>query len=39
MLRVALTGGAGSGKSVAVAMFRDCGAQVSQSDEIGRGRG
>jgi dephospho-CoA kinase len=36
MLRVALTGGVGSGKSSAAAMLRGLGAQVSQSDETGR---
>ena len=36
MLRVALTGGAGSGKSVAAAMLRETGADVSQSDEVAR---
>ena len=36
MLRVALTGGAASGKSAAASMLRDLGAFVSQSDEIGR---
>ena len=36
MLRVALTGGVGSGKSAAAAMFRALGAEVSQSDEVGR---
>lgn len=36
MLRVALTGGVGSGKSTAAAMLRECGAYLSQSDEIGR---
>lgn len=36
MLRVALTGGAASGKSAATAILRDMGALVSQSDEIGR---
>jgi dephospho-CoA kinase len=36
MLRVALTGGVGSGKSAAAAMFRSLGAYVSQSDEVGR---
>ena len=36
MLRVALTGGVGSGKSAAAAHFRTLGAQVSQSDEVGR---
>ncbi|MGI4755523.1 MAG: dephospho-CoA kinase [Janthinobacterium lividum] len=36
MLRVALTGGVGSGKSAAAAMLRDMGARISQSDEIGR---
>lgn len=36
MLRVALTGGVGSGKSAAAVMLRDLGAFVSQSDEVGR---
>jgi dephospho-CoA kinase len=36
MLRVALTGGVGSGKSAAAALFRSLGARVSQSDEVGR---
>jgi dephospho-CoA kinase len=36
MLRVALTGGVGSGKSAAAAIFRELGAYVSQSDETGR---
>ncbi|SEB57552.1 dephospho-CoA kinase [Terriglobus roseus] len=36
MLRVGLTGGVGSGKSAAAAHFRTLGAQVSQSDEVGR---
>ncbi|AFL87307.1 dephospho-CoA kinase [Terriglobus roseus DSM 18391] len=36
MLRVGLTGGVGSGKSAAAAIFRDLGAQISQSDEVGR---
>jgi dephospho-CoA kinase len=36
MLRVALTGGVGSGKSSAAAMLRECGAYLSQSDEVGR---
>lgn len=36
MLRVALTGGVGSGKSAAAVMLRTLGAQVSQSDEVGR---
>ena len=36
MLRVALTGGAASGKSAVAAMLRDMGALVSQSDEVGR---
>lgn len=36
MLRVALTGGVGSGKSAAGAMLRELGAHVSQSDEVGR---
>ncbi|WP_419805771.1 dephospho-CoA kinase [Terriglobus sp.] len=36
MLRVALTGGIGSGKSTAAAIFRELGCFVSQSDEIAR---
>ena len=36
MLRVALTGGVGSGKSAAAAILRGLGAFVSQSDEVGR---
>lgn len=36
MLRVALTGGVGSGKSTAAAIFRDLGCFVSQSDEVAR---
>ena len=36
MLRVALTGGVGSGKSAAAAMLQQCGAHLSQSDEVGR---
>ena len=36
MLRVGVTGGVGSGKSVVTGMLRDLGAHVSQSDEIGR---
>ncbi len=36
MLRVGLTGGVGSGKSAAVAMLRELGAYISQSDEVGR---
>ncbi|MEZ2346863.1 dephospho-CoA kinase [Terriglobus sp. RCC_193] len=36
MLRVALTGGVGSGKSTAAVMLRECGAYLSQSDEVGR---
>ena len=36
MLRVALTGGVGSGKSAAATIFRELGAHVSQSDEMGR---
>lgn len=36
MLRVALTGGVGSGKSTAAAMLRECGAYLFQSDEVGR---
>lgn len=36
MLRVALTGGVGSGKSAVADMLRTLGAKLSQSDEIGR---
>jgi dephospho-CoA kinase len=36
MLRVALTGGLGSGKSTVAAMLRDLGAQVIESDALGR---
>lgn len=36
MLRVGLTGGLGSGKSTAAAMFRAHGAQVLSADELGR---
>lgn len=36
MLRVGLTGGLGSGKSTAAAIFRSLGAHVLSSDEIGR---
>lgn len=36
MLRVGLTGGLGSGKSTAAAMLRELGAQVIESDELGR---
>lgn len=36
MLRVALTGGVGSGKSAVAAMLRDLGASISRSDEVGR---
>ena len=36
MLRVGLTGGLGSGKSTVAAMLRDLGAQVVESDELGR---
>lgn len=37
MLRVALTGGIGSGKSAVADMLRTLGAHVSQSDEVARG--
>lgn len=37
MLRVALTGGIGSGKSAVAGMLRALGAHVSQSDEVARG--
>ncbi|HEY1580972.1 MAG TPA: dephospho-CoA kinase [Terracidiphilus sp.] len=36
MLRVGLTGGLGSGKSTVAGMLRDLGAQVIESDELGR---
>lgn len=36
MLRVALTGGIGSGKSAVAGMLRALGARVSQSDEVAR---
>jgi dephospho-CoA kinase len=36
MLRVGLTGGLGSGKSTAAAMFAELGAHVLSADEIGR---
>lgn len=36
MLRVGLTGGLGSGKSTVAAMLREHGAQVIESDELGR---
>lgn len=36
MLRVGLTGGLGSGKSTVAAMLRELGAQVIESDELGR---
>jgi dephospho-CoA kinase len=36
MLRVALTGGLGAGKSTAARMFRELGAHVLSSDEMGR---
>jgi dephospho-CoA kinase len=36
MLRVGLTGGLGSGKSTVAAMLRDLGAQVTESDALGR---
>lgn len=36
MLRVAVTGGVGSGKSVMTGMLRELGALTSQSDEVGR---
>ena len=36
MLRVGLTGGLGSGKSTVAAMLRDHGAEVIESDELGR---
>ena len=36
MLRVGLTGGLGSGKSTAAEMLRELGAEVIESDELGR---
>jgi dephospho-CoA kinase len=36
MLRVALTGGLGSGKSTVAAIFRSLGAEVMEADEVGR---
>src|SRR5579863_1966233 len=36
MLRVGLTGGLGSGKSTVAAMLREHGAEVVESDELGR---
>ncbi|HLY43148.1 MAG TPA: dephospho-CoA kinase [Terracidiphilus sp.] len=36
MLRVGLTGGLGSGKSTVAAYLRELGAEVSESDEMGR---
>ena len=36
MLRVGLTGGLGSGKSTVAAMLREHGAEVMESDELGR---
>ena len=36
MLRVGLTGGLGSGKSTVAAMLRELGAEVLESDEMGR---
>lgn len=36
MLRVGLTGGLGSGKSTVAAMLREHGAQIIESDELGR---
>jgi|SRR5579859_1216404 len=36
MLRVGLTGGLGSGKSTVAAMLREYGAEVIESDELGR---
>ena len=36
MLRVGLTGGLGSGKSTVAQILRDLGAEVIESDELGR---
>src|SRR5208282_4876647 len=36
MLRVGLTGGLGSGKSTVAAMLRELGAEVTESDALGR---
>ena len=36
MLRVGLTGGLGSGKSTVASMLREHGAEVIESDELGR---
>src|SRR3569833_345061 len=36
MLRVGLTGGLGSGKSTVAQMLRELGAEVIESDELGR---
>ena len=36
MLRVGLTGGLGSGKSTVAGYLRDLGAEVIESDELGR---
>jgi dephospho-CoA kinase len=36
MLRVGLTGGLGSGKSTVASMLRDLGAEIIESDELGR---
>ena len=36
MLRVGLTGGLGSGKSTVARMLRELGAEVIESDELGR---
>src|ERR1700745_1070297 len=36
MLRVGLTGGLGSGKSTVASMLRDLGAEIIESDDLGR---
>ena len=36
MIKIALTGGPGSGKSTVAQMFRELGAQVLDADEVAR---